>query len=365
MIIGVPKEIKKMENRVGATPAGVNELTRNGNQVLVEAGAGAGSGFADEAYRDAGATITDNVREVWGAEMVYKVKEPLEDEYGYFRSDLILFTYLHLAAEGPLTKALVDNKVNSVAYETVQLEDGSLPLLTPMSEVAGRMAVQVGARFLEKPQGGQGVLLGGVPGVHPAMVVIIGGGVVGINSAKMAVGMGARVTILDVSAERMRYLDDVFNGRVELIMSNSYNIAEAVESADLLIGGVLIPGAKAPHLVTEAMVKTMKTGSVIVDVAIDQGGCIETTKATTHQDPVYIIDEVVHYCVANMPGAVPHTSTVALTNVTLPYVINLAQKGWEKACKEDTTLFKGLNIIKGKVVYQPIAEAFGWEEVHQ
>ena len=237
MIIGVPKEIKEMENRVGATPAGVNELTRNGNQVLVEAGAGAGSGFADEAYRDAGATITDNVREVWGAEMVYKVKEPLEDEYGYFRSDLMLFTYLHLAAEGPLTKALVDNKVNSVAYETVQLEDGSLPLLTPMSEVAGRMAVQVGARFLEKPQGGQGVLLGGVPGVHPAMVVIIGGGVVGINSAKMAVGMGARVTILDVSAERMRYLDDVFNGRVELIMSNSYNIAEAVESADLLIGG--------------------------------------------------------------------------------------------------------------------------------
>ena len=277
-----------MENRVGATPAGVNELARRGNQVLVEAGAGTGSGFSDEAYRDAGAKITGNVKEVWDAEMVYKVKEPLSDEFGYFRSDLLLFTYLHLAAEGPLTKALVENKVSGVAYETVQMDDGSLPLLTPMSEVAGRMAVQVGARFLEKPQGGQGVLLGGVPGVHPATVVIIGGGVVGINSAKMAVGMGARVTILDISADRLRYLDDVFQGRAELIMSNSYNIAEAVKSADLLVGGVLIPGAKAPHLVTESMVKTMKPGSVIVDVAIDQGGCIETIDHVTyHSNPIY------------------------------------------------------------------------------
>ena len=360
MIIGVPKEIKEMENRVGATPAGVNELTRNGNQVLVEAGAGAGSGFADEAYRDAGATITDNVREVWGAEMVYKVKEPLEDEYGYFRSDLMLFTYLHLAAEGPLTKALVDNKVNSVAYETVQLEDGSLPLLTPMSEVAGRMAVQVGARFLEKSQGGQGVLLGGVPGVHPAMVVIIGGGVVGINSAKMAVGMGARVTILDVSAERMRYLDDVFNGRVELIMSNSYNIAEAVESADLLIGGVLIPGAKAPHLVTEAMVKTMKPGSVIVDVAIDQGGCIETIDHVTyHSDPVYERHGVVHYSVGNMPGAVARTSTLALTNVTMPYALAMAGKGFVDACRDDKALGLGVNTMDGNVTCEGVASSLG------
>tara|TARA_B100001971_G_scaffold199320_1_gene209774 strand:+ start:3231 stop:4358 length:1128 start_codon:yes stop_codon:yes gene_type:complete len=364
MIIGVPKEIKEMENRVGATPAGVNELARRGNQVLVEAGAGTGSGFSDEAYRDAGAKITGNVKEVWDAEMVYKVKEPLSDEFGYFRSDLLLFTYLHLAAEGPLTKALVENKVSGVAYETVQMDDGSLPLLTPMSEVAGRMAVQVGARFLEKPQGGQGVLLGGVPGVHPATVVIIGGGVVGINSAKMAVGMGARVTILDISADRLRYLDDVFQGRAELIMSNSYNIAEAVKSADLLVGGVLIPGAKAPHLVTESMVKTMKPGSVIVDVAIDQGGCIETIDHVTyHSNPIYERHGVVHYSVGNMPGAVARTSTLALTNVTLPYALSLAGKGLAQACLEVKPLGLGVNTMGGNVTCEGVANSLGYDYV--
>ena len=362
MIIGVPKEIKEMENRVGATPAGVNELTRRGNQVLVEVGAGTGSGFSDEAYREAGAKITGNVNEVWDAEMVYKVKEPLSDEFGYFRSDLLLFTYLHLAAEGPLTKALVENKVSGVAYETVQMDDGSLPLLTPMSEVAGRMAVQVGARFLEKPQGGQGVLLGGVSGVHPATVVIIGGGVVGINSAKMAVGMGARVKILDISADRLRYLDDVFQGRAELIMSNSYNIAEAVKSADLLVGGVLIPGAKAPHLVTESMVKTMKPGSVIVDVAIDQGGCIETIDHVTyHSNPIYERHGVVHYSVGNMPGAVARTSTLALTNVTLPYALSLAGKGLAQACLEDKPLRLGVNTLRGNVTCEGVANSLGYD----
>ena len=295
--------------------------------------------------------------------MVYKVKEPLADEYNYFRDDLLLFTYLHLAAEGPLTNALMESKTTSIAYETVQLND-TLPLLTPMSEVAGRMAVQVGARFLEKPQGGQGVLLGGVPGVEPADVVIIGGGVVGINSAKMAVGFGAKVTIIDISPERLRYLDDVFNGRVQLIMSNSYNISKEVEKADLLIGGVLIPGKKAPHLVTEEMVKTMKKGSVIVDVAIDQGGCIETIdRVTYHNNPVYERHGVVHYSVGNMPGAVARTSTLALTNVTLPYAIQLANKGWKKACKEDSALALGLNTHAGKITCKGVSEAFGYEFV--
>ena len=293
--------------------------------------------------------------------MVYKVKEPLADEYNYFRDDLLLFTYLHLAAEGPLTNALMGSKTTSIAYETVQLND-TLPLLTPMSEVAGRMAVQVGARFLEKPQGGQGVLLGGVPGVEPADVVIIGGGVVGINSAKMAVGLGAKVTIIDISPERLRYLDDVFNGRVQLIMSNSFNIAKEVEKADLLIGGVLIPGKKAPHLVTEEMVKTMKKGSVIVDVAIDQGGGIETIdRVTYHNNPVYERHGVVHYSVGNMPGAVARTSTLALTNVTLPYAIQLANKGWKKACKEDSALALGLNTHAGKITCKGVSEALGYE----
>ncbi len=364
MRLGVPTEIKEMENRVGVTPAGVSELVRNGHQVCIETNAGVGSGFSNEEYQEAGAIIVDAASDVWACEMVYKVKEPLAEEYDYFREDLLLFTYLHLAAEGPLTKALMDSKTTSIAYETVQLADRSLPLLTPMSEVAGRMAVQVGARFLEKPQGGQGVLLGGVPGVEPADVVIIGGGVVGINSAKMAIGLGAKVTILDISLDRLHYLDDVFNGRVQLIMSNSYNIAKAVEGADLLIGGVLIPGTKAPHLVTEEMVKTMKNGSVIVDVAIDQGGCIETIdRVTYHNNPVYERHGVVHYSVGNMPGAVARTSTLALTNATLPYAIQLANKGWETACKEDPALALGLNTHAGKVTCKGVSEAFGYEFV--
>ena len=364
MLIGVPTEIKEMENRVGATPAGVAELVRNGHQVCVENNAGIGSGFSNDEYKESGAAVVDSAEEAWACEMVYKVKEPLPDEYGFFREDLLLFTYLHLAAEGALTKALMESKTTSIAYETVQLPDRSLPLLTPMSEVAGRMAIQVGARFLEKSQGGQGVLLGGVPGVEPAQVVIIGGGVVGINSAKMAVGMGAKVTILDVSADRMRYLDDVFNGRVQLVMSNSYNIARSVESADLLVGGVLIPGTKAPHLVTEDMVKTMKKGSVIVDVAIDQGGCIETIdRVTYHSDPVYVQHGVVHYSVGNMPGAVARTSTMALTNVTTPYAVQLANKGWKTACKEDHALALGLNTHAGNVTCKGVSEAFGYDFV--
>ena len=363
MHIGVPREIKEMENRVGVTPAGVSELVREGHLVFVETNAGDGSGFSNQEYKEAGASIVDNASEIWSCEMVYKVKEPLADEYNYFRDDLLLFTYLHLAAEGPLTNALMESKTTSIAYETVQLND-TLPLLTPMSEVAGRMAVQVGARFLEKPQGGQGVLLGGVPGVEPACVVIIGGGVVGINSAKMAVGLGAKVTIIDISPERLRYLDDVFNGRVQLIMSNSFNIAKEVEKADLLIGGVLIPGKKAPHLVSEGMVKTMKKGSVIVDVAIDQGGCIETIdRVTYHNNPVYERHGVVHYSVGNMPGAVARTSTLALTNVTLPYAIQLANKGWKKACKEDSALALGLNTHAGKITCKGVSEAFGYEFV--
>ncbi len=364
MIIGVPKEIKTMENRVGMTPAGVAELTQHGHKVLVETNAGSGSGFADEAYSAAGAHIVQTAEEAWSTEMVYKVKEPLADEYGYFRDDLVIFTYLHLAAEGPLTQALVDSKTTSIAYETVQLENGSLPLLTPMSEVAGRMAVQVGARFLEKPQGGQGVLLGGVPGVSPADVVIIGGGIVGLNSAKMAVGMGAKVTILDISADRLRYLDDVFSDRVELVMSNRYNIADAVKKADLLVGGVLIPGAKAPHLVSEEMVKTMKPGAVIVDVAIDQGGCIETIdRVTYHDNPIYERHGVIHYSVGNMPGAVPRTSTLALTNVTLPYALQLADHGWRAASQADHSLALGLNTHAGHVTCEGVAESLGYEHL--
>ena len=353
-----------MENRVGATPAGVAELVKNGHQVSVEKNAGAGSGFNDDEYQESGAVMVNSASETWACEMVYKVKEPLAEEYSFFREDLLLFTYLHLAAEGPLTDALMKSKTTSVAYETVQLPDHSLPLLTPMSEVAGRMAVQVGARFLEKPQGGQGVLIGGVPGVEPAEVVIIGGGIVGINSAKMAVGLGAKVTIIDISAGRMRYLDDVFNGRVQLVMSNSHNIAKAIERADLLIGGVLIPGTKAPHLVSEAMVKTMKKGSVIVDVAIDQGGCIETIdRVTYHNDPIYEKHGVIHYSVGNMPGAVARTSTLALTNATLPYAIQLANKGWKTACSDDQALALGLNTHAGNVTCKGVSEAFGYNFV--
>jgi len=361
MIIGVPKEIKNNENRVAITPAGVEALVSAGHKVVIENNAGLGSGITNEEYEKAGAEILPTPAEVFAAaDMIMKVKEPLPPEYPLFKEGQILFTYLHLAPESELTRALMEKKVIGIAYETIQLPNGSLPLLTPMSEVAGRMAVQIGARFLEKPQGGRGMLLGGVPGVPPAEVVIIGGGVVGTNAAKMAMGMGAHVTILDKSADRLKYLDDVFFGRITTVMSNNYNIAEAVKKADLLIGAVLIPGARAPKLVTEEMVKTMKPGSVIVDVAIDQGGSIETIdRVTTHQDPVYEKHGVVHYAVANMPGAVPRTSTFALTNVTLPYALALANKGWERAVREDRALALGVNVLDGKVTYKAVADSLG------
>lgn len=361
MIIGVPKEIKNNENRVAMVPAGVQTLVGAGHKVLVEAGAGLGSGFPDESYVAAGAKILPQAQQVWdSSDLIIKVKEPLPAEYGYFREGLNLFTYLHLAAAGDLVRHLMQKKVFALAYETIQLADGSLPLLTPMSEVAGRMSVQIGAHFLEKAQGGRGVLLGGVPGVEAGHVVIIGGGIVGTNAAKMAVGLRAKVTVLENNPKRLRELEDLFGGSAQVIMSNSYNIAKAVESADILIGGVLIPGAKAPHLVKEDMVKQMKAGSVIVDVAIDQGGCIETVdRVTTHDDPTYLKHGVVHYSVANMPGAVPYTSTLALTNVTLPYLLQLANKGVEKAIQEDEALRKGVNVMEGKVTYQAVADAFG------
>lgn len=362
MIVGVPKEIKNNENRVAITTAGVKALTQAGHKVLIEKGAGLGSGISNEEYQAAGAELIDGAKDVFAkAEMIMKVKEPLPEEYDYFSTGQILFTYLHLAAEERLTRALMEKGVVAIAYETIQLEDGSLPLLTPMSEVAGRLAVQAGARFLEKPQGGNGVLLGGVPGVKPGKVVIIGGGTVGINAAKMAVGLGADVTILDISAPQMRYLDDIFHGEVKTVMSNPYHIMEEVRDADLVIGAVLIPGAKTPNLVTEEMIKEMKEGSVVVDVAIDQGGCIETTHPTTHADPVFVKHGVIHYSVANMPGAVPRTSTYALTNVTLPYALELANKGYKRALKENPALALGLNVYDGKIIYKAVAEAFGME----
>lgn len=365
MIVGVVREIKPQENRVGLTPAGVDALVRAGHRVLVEAGAGEGSGFRDEMYREAGATIVPNASTVWeDSEMIVKVKEPLPSEYKYFRPGLVLFTYLHLAPEPELTKALKESGMVAIAYETVELSNGSLPLLNPMSEVAGRMAVQVGATFLEKPHHGKGILLGGVAGVPPAHVVILGGGTVGTNALKRAVGMGARVTVIDKNLDRLRYLDDVFHGQIETLASNRFNIAAAVASADLLIGAVLIPGARAPRLVTEEMVRSMEPGSVIVDVAVDQGGCVETVDhPTTHQDPIYIKHGVVHYAVANMPGAVPRTSTLALTNATLPYVLALAQKGWIQAVKDDPALAKGVNVAGRKITNAPVAEAHGMEYV--
>ncbi len=358
-IIGVPKEIKSNENRVGATPAGVDALVRAGHTVVMEKGAGVGSGFEDDAYIASGAQIADTAEDVYGrADMIMKVKEPLPPEYDLLRPGQVLFTYLHLAAEPELTRSLMKNEVKSVAYETVQFPDGSLPLLTPMSEVAGRMATQIGSRFLEKIHGGRGVLMGGVPGVLPAEVVVIGGGVVGTNAAKIAMGMGASVTIIDINADRLRYLDDVFYGKMRTLMSSPANIADAAAKADLLIGGVLLPGAKAPCLVTDDMVRNMKEGSVIVDVAIDQGGCVETIdRVTTHADPTYVKHGVVHYSVANMPGAVPRTSTLALTNVTLPYALKLANMGMEAACKADPCLALGINVYGGKVVYEPVAAA--------
>jgi alanine dehydrogenase len=360
MIIGVPKEIKNNENRVAITPAGIDALVKAGHEVLIEKGAGLGSGFTDEEYAAHGAKLL-SVDEVWAnADLILKVKEPLPSEYKYFREDLILFTYLHLAPEPELTRALMESKVAAVAYETIQLDNGALPLLTPMSEVAGRMAVQIGAQFLEKPKGGKGVLLGGVPGVLPGNVVIIGGGVVGTNAAKMAMGMGANVTLLDVNPDRLRQLDDLFGGRLRTLMSNPYNIAEAVKTADLLIGAVLIPGRRAPRIVTEEMVKQMEPGSVIVDVAIDQGGSIETIdRVTSHSEPTYVKHGVVHYAVPNIPGAVPRTSTIALTNVTIPYALQIANKGLERAVMESRPLARGVNVYKGHVTYQAVAESLG------
>ncbi|QYR19974.1 alanine dehydrogenase [Paenibacillus sp. sptzw28] len=361
MIIGVPKEIKASEYRVALTPAGAGMLKAAGHDVLIEPGAGEGSGFTDDAYEAEGAAIAADAADVWSqAGMIMKVKEPLPVEFEYFREGLLLFTYLHLAAAQDLAKALIDRGVSAVAYETIQLPNGSLPLLTPMSEVAGRMAVQVGSQFLEAFYGGRGILLGGVPGVPPAEVIILGGGIVGTNAAKIALGMGASVVILEKSADRMRYIDDVFGGRVRTLMSNPYNISNAVRKADLLIGAVLIPGARAPHLVTEDMVQTMKKGAVIVDVAVDQGGTIATIdRVTTHSNPVYERYGVLHYAVANMPGAVPRTSTLALTNVTMPYALELAGRGLEQAVSRSEPLGKGVNTYKGRVTHPQVAQAVG------
>ncbi len=361
MLIGIPKEIKTLENRVSMTPGAVHSLVRQGNDVLVEAGAGVGSGLSDAEYVEAGAKMV-TAKDAWGAEMVIKVKEPLESEFQYLRSDLILFTYLHLAAAKELTKALLEAGTTGIAYETVQSPDGTLPLLTPMSEVAGRMATQVGAHYLEKTQGGRGILLGGVPGVSPAEVLVLGGGVVGTNAARIAMGMGARVTILDLSHARLQYLDDVFQGHITTMMSTEPNIRAMIQKADLVIGAVLLPGAKAPNLITKEMLPLMKEGSVIVDVAVDQGGCVETIKATTHDNPTYVIDGVVHYGVANMPGAVPRTSTFALINQTTPYAMRLAARGVD-ALKDDPGLALGLNTYKGKLTCPAVGEAFGLESV--
>ncbi|WP_369546245.1 alanine dehydrogenase [Bacillus velezensis] len=363
MIIGVPKEIKNNENRVALTPGGVSQLIGNGHRVLVESGAGLGSGFTNEDYVSAGAEILEDRKQVWDAEMVMKVKEPLAEEYAYFRQGLVLFTYLHLAAEPELAKALTEKGVTAIAYETVT--DGrSLPLLTPMSEVAGRMAAQIGAQFLEKPKGGKGILLAGVPGVSRGKVTIIGGGSVGTNAAKMAVGLGADVTMIDLNADRLRQLDDIFGHQIKTLMSNPVNIADSVAEADLLICAVLIPGAKAPTLVTEEMVKQMKPGSVIVDVAIDQGGIVETVDhITTHDNPTYEKHGVVHYAVANMPGAVPRTSTLALTNVTVPYALQIANKGAAQAIADSPALKAGLNTANGHVTYEAVAKDLGYDYV--
>ncbi|MCR1898038.1 alanine dehydrogenase [Irregularibacter muris] len=365
MIIGVPKEIKTNENRVGITPAGVESFLNFGHEVYIEKSAGLGSGFTDEEYIKAGAKILENNVEVFEiADMILKVKQPLEVEYNLFKEGQILFTYLHLAPEPELTKVLLEKKIIGIAYETVQLPDGSLPLLSPMSEVAGRMSIQVGANLLEKINNGRGVLLGGVPGVAPAEVVVVGGGNVGTNAAKIAIGLGARVTIIDISPKRLAYLDDIFGGRVITLMSNSFNIAEAVRTADLVVGAVLIPGSRTPKLVTEEMVKTMKPGAVLVDVAIDQGGAIESIdRITTHENPYFVKHNVIHYSVANMPGAVPRTSTLALTNSTIPYALEIANKGCERALKENESLRKGLNLYKGRLTYKAVADDQGLEYI--
>lgn len=359
MIVGVPKEIKKNENRVALTPGGVEALRQHGHTVIVETNAGSGSGFSDEQYINAGATILATPAEVFAqADMIMKVKEPIASEYNLIRAGQTVFTYFHFAASRELTEAMMKARCVAIAYETVQRADGSLPLLIPMSEVAGRMAPQEGAKYLEHTMGGRGVLLGGVPGTQPANVVILGGGIVGVNAAKIAAGFGARVTIMDNNLYRLRYLDDVMPKNVTTVMSNPANIRAAVREADLVVGAVLIAGAKAPRLVTRAMLSEMKPGSVIVDVSVDQGGCIETCRPTTHEDPTYVVDGVVHYCVANMPGAVPFTSTIALTNATLPYAIQLANSGWKQAITENEELRLGLNTLDGHIVYQAVAEAF-------
>ncbi|WP_142784219.1 alanine dehydrogenase [Changchengzhania lutea] len=359
MEIGVPVEIKNNENRVGMTPAGVFELTKNKHVVYVQDSAGFGSGFFNKDYEDAGATILSTIEEVYASsDMIVKVKEPIEKEYALIKPNQVLFTYFHFASNEVLTDAMIDSKAICIAYETVEDPDGSLPLLIPMSEVAGRMSIQQGAKYLEKPIKGRGVLLGGVPGVPPGKVLVLGAGIVGIQAAKMAAGLGAHVTIMDINMKQLRYVNDVMPNHVVTEFSSEYNIRKRIKECDLIIGGVLIKGAKAPKLITRDMLKDMRPGTVIVDVAVDQGGCFETTKPTTHEDPTYIIDDVVHYCVANMPGAVPYTSTVALTNVTLPYVIKLANQGWEKACKNLPSLEKGLNIVNGDIVYKEITEAF-------
>lgn len=364
MIIGVPKEIKNNENRVALTPGGTKELIKRGHTVYIQQNAGGNSGFPDEEYVKAGAKVLSTIEEVYNiAEMIIKVKEPIEPEYKLIKPDQLLFTYFHFASEETLTKAMIKSGAVCLAYETVTNPDGSLPLLIPMSEVAGRMSTQEGARFLEKPQGGKGILLGGVPGVKPAKVLVLGGGIVGREAALMAAGLGADVIIMDISLPRLRYLSETMPKNVKTLYSSAHNIEMELPTTDLVIGAVLIPGAKAPHIITRDMLKLMKKGSVLVDVAIDQGGCFETSHPTTHSDPVYEVDGIVHYCVANIPGAVPYTSTLALTNATLPYAIKLADKGWKKACAEDKGLAMGLNVVKGQVTFPAVAETFGLESV--
>jgi alanine dehydrogenase len=368
MIIGVPKEIKTHENRVALLPGGVRAMKRNGHAVLVQTGAGIGSGFSDKLYEEAGAELVDDVDALWDrSEMIMKVKEPIAEEYPRMKEGQIIFTYFHFAASEELTQAVIDSKCIAIAYETVEKADGSLPLLIPMSEVAGRMAAQEGAKYLEKPFGGKGVLMGGIPGVKPANVLVIGGGIVGVNAAKVAAGMGAHTTIMDISMPKLRYLDDVMPKNIDTMFSSEANIRAMLDKVDMIIGAVLIPGAKAPHLITRDMLSEMEEGTVLVDVAIDQGGCFETSKPTTHDKPVYEVDGVTHYCVANMPGAVPRTSTIGLTNMTLPYAVDIANKGWQQAIQDDPELMKGLNIAEGVITYDDVAEAFDmdWSPVDE
>ena len=366
MNIGIPKEIKPQENRVAIQPGGVLTLVQHGHKVLVQKNAGLGSGFSDEEYKKAGAIIESDVEALWtSSEMIIKVKEPIEEEYNRINEGQIIFTYFHFAADKILTQAIIDSKCVAIAYETVEKVDRSLPLLIPMSEVAGRMATQEGAKFLEKAMGGRGVLMGGIPGVPPANTLVLGGGIVGVNAAKIAAGMGSNTAILDINIPRLRYLDDVMPKNITTLFSSEANIRAMLPTVDLIIGAVLKPGAKAPHLITSEMLGHMRPGTVLVDVAIDQGGCFETSKPTTHQNPVYFVDDVLHYCVANMPGAVPFTSTLGLTNVTLPYALAIANKGWKQAVKEDKDLMKGVNIVEGTIVYEDVADAFGmgWSTV--